>query len=92
MDWNATIHPRLSVSVLPAPEQLVIVFVATQRQFAIGYYRGGTWQVQPTLSGTVTHWAVLTPPGAPSPSTSTATVKRDVTATRSTVPKPPYNR
>ena len=92
MDWNATVHPKLSVPVLPPPEQLVVVYVATQRQFAVGYYKGGTWQVQPTLSGTVTHWAVLSPPGTPVPATTSSAIRRDVAPVRHTVPKPPYNR
>ena len=92
MDWNATVHPKLSVPVLPPFEQLVIVYAASQRQFAVGYYRAGAWQVQPTLTGTVTHWAVLSPPGTSVPTTTSATVRRDLTLPRSTVPKPPYNK
>lgn len=93
MEWNAVVHPRLSVPVLPPAGQTVLVFVASLRQFAIGQHRGGTWQVQPPLAGTVTHWAVLTPPGASAPATATAPVKRDLAAVRPVVvPKPPYNR
>ena len=92
MEWNATIHPKLSVPVLPPFEQLVVVYVASQRQFAVGHYRSGTWQVQPPVTGTVTHWAVLSPPGAPAPSTATGTVRREVPPPRSAVPKPPYNK
>jgi hypothetical protein len=94
MEWNAVVHPRLSVPVLPPTEQVVLVFVASLRQFAVGQYRGGTWHVQPPLAGTVTHWAVLTPPGAQAPATATGPVKRDLAPARPTVvvPKPPYNR
>lgn len=92
MEWNAVVHPKLSVPVLPPPEQIVLVYVASLRQFAIGNHRGGTWVVQPSLAGAVTHWAVLTPPGAPAPAAATAPVKRDLTQTRPLVPKPPYNR
>ena len=93
MEWNAVVHPKLSVPVLPPTEQLVLVFVASLRQFAIGKQRGGVWTVQPPLAGAVTHWAVLTPPGAPAPATATAPVKRDLAPARPVVvPKPPYNR
>ncbi len=92
MEWNAVVHPRLSVPVLPPPEQLVLVYVASLRQFAMGHHRGGAWQVQPPLPGAVTHWTVLTPPGAAAPTTATAPVKRDVTAAKPVVPKPPYSR
>lgn len=101
MEWNATVHPKLSVPVLPPPEQLVLVYVASLRQFALGHYRGGSWQVQPPLAGAVTHWAALTPPGAQATAAATTPVKRDVTAPvkrdtmtmpRPGVPKPPYNR
>jgi hypothetical protein len=92
MEWNATVHPKLSVPVFPPFEQLVIVYVASQRQFAIGHYRAGTWQVQPTLTGPVTHWAVLTPPGTPVPAATTANIRREVAPPRSGVPKPPYNK
>ncbi len=93
MEWNAVVHPKLSVPVLPPTEQLVLVFVASLRQFAIGKQRGGIWVVQPPIAGAVTHWAVLTLPGAPAPATATAPVKRDLAPPRPVVvPKPPYNR
>jgi hypothetical protein len=94
MDWNAVVHPRLSVPVLPPPEQVVLVYVASLRQFAVGQHRGGAWTVQPPLAGTVTHWAVLTPPGASAPASATAPVKREIAPARPpvVVPKPPYNR
>ncbi|HYN40225.1 MAG TPA: hypothetical protein VE129_00490 [Thermoanaerobaculia bacterium] len=93
MEWNAVVHPRLSVPVLPPTEQVVLVYVASLRQFAVGQHRGGAWTVQPPLAGAVTHWAVLTPPGAPAPATATAPVKRDLVQARPVVvPKPPYNR
>ncbi len=94
MEWNAVVHPKLSVPVLPPTEQLVLVYVGSLRQFALGKQRGGAWQVQPPLAGAVTHWALLTPPGAPAPSTATAPVKREVAPARPpvVVPKPPYNR
>ena len=92
MEWNAVVHPRLSVPVLPPTEQVVLVYVASLRQFAVGQHRGGAWTVQPPLAGAVTHWAVLTPPGAPAPATATAPVKRDLLPNRPLVRKPPYNR
>jgi hypothetical protein len=93
MEWNAVVHPKLSVPVLPPTEQVVLVYVASLRQFAVGQHRGGVWKVQPPLAGAVTHWAVLTPPGAPAPATATAPVKRDLAPARPVVvPKPPYNR
>jgi hypothetical protein len=92
MEWNATVHPKLSVPVLPPFEQLVIVYVASQRQFAIGYYRAGAWQVQPTLTGSVTHWAVLSPPGSPVATATSTTIRREVAPPLFSVPKPPYNK
>lgn len=92
MEWNATVHPKLSVPVFPPFEQLVVVYVASQRQFAVGYYRGGTWQCQPPLTGPVTHWAVLTPPGTPAPTATSTNIRREAAPLRPTVPKPPYNR
>jgi hypothetical protein len=92
MEWNAVVHPRLSVPVLPPPEQVVLVYVASLRQFAVGQQRAGVWTVQPPLAGAVTHWAVLTPPGASAPASATASVKRDLAPNRPLVPKPPYNR
>ncbi|MCL4809415.1 MAG: hypothetical protein KJ062_16750 [Thermoanaerobaculia bacterium] len=78
--------------VFPPFEQLVVVYVASQRQFAIGYYRAGVWQVQPTLTGTVTHWAALSPPGSPVTGATSTSIRRDVPPPRSAPPKPPYNR
>jgi hypothetical protein len=93
MDWNAVVHPRLSVPVLPPPEQVVLVYVANLRQFAVGQQRAGVWTVQPPLAGAVTHWAVLTPPGASAPSSATASVKRELVPARPAgALKPPYNR
>jgi hypothetical protein len=94
MEWNAVVHPKLSVPVLPPSGQLVLVYVGSLRQFALGQHRGGAWQVQPLLAGAVTHWALLTPPGAPAPSTATAPVKREIAPARPpvVVPKPPYNQ
>jgi hypothetical protein len=92
MDWNATVHSKLAVPVLPPFEQLVIVYVASQRQYAIGYYRAGTWQVHPPPAGTVTHWAALTPPGVAVPVATSTTVRRDRTPPPSPPLKPPYRR
>ncbi len=93
MEWNAVVHPRLSVPVLPPPEQVVLVYVASLRQFAVGQHRAGVWTVQPPLAGAVTHWAVMTPPGASAPASATAPVKRDLAPARPAgVLKPPYNR
>lgn len=92
MEWNATVHPKLSVPVLPPFEQLVIVYVASQRQFAVGHYRAGGWQCQPALAGTVTHWAVLNPPGTPVPTATSTSIRREIGPPRTAVPKPPYKR
>ena len=91
MDWNATFHPKLSVPFLPPPEKLVIVYVASQKQFAIGHHKGGTWQVQPLLTGAVTHWALLTPPGAqaePPVAAAAAPAKRDPVTARNVLTRP----
>ncbi len=98
MEWNAVVHARLSVPVLPPPEQVVLVYVSSLRQFAVGQHRAGAWTIQPPLAGTVTHWAVLTPPGtsatatATTPATATAPVKRSLVPDRPPVSKPPYRR
>ena len=80
MEWNAVVHARLSVPVLPPPEQVVLVYVSSLRQFAVGQHRAGAWTIQPPLAGTVTHWAVLTPPGTSA--TATATTPATATALR----------
>lgn len=94
MEWNAVVHPRLSVPVLPPPEQVVLVYVSSLRQFAVGQHRAGAWTIQPPLAGTVTHWAVLTPPGASATATTTTTasVKRSLVPDRPPVSKPPSRR
>jgi hypothetical protein len=72
MDWRTVSHPTLGVPLLPGPEQLVLAYCASLNAFAIGYCRGGSWQVQPTPGGAISHWVALTPPAAAAASVQTS--------------------
>lgn len=90
MQWTSVLHPTLNVPQHPAPDQLAVTYCAGSRQYAIGYWRGGTWLVQPPLSGTVTHWMALTPPAVtPVPPQG---AKKDPTKSYSVPPPPPFKK
>lgn len=90
MEWRSVSHPTLGIPVLPNHEQLVLAYCGSLAKFAIGYWRGGSWQLQPPPGGAITHWVPLIPPKAAehAPSGPPAAGSKVPTA-RYTVPAPP---
>lgn len=82
MEWVPIAQPHLSQPVLPSRDQLVLAYAASRNTFGIGYYRAGSWQLQPPVSGPVTHWCALAPPAPAAPSPKPMAHLRETTSYR----------